>query len=240
MPTEPWMTAPGTTELTDLATELSDRIPRLLAEHDIPGLAIGVTREQEAGEGWTVCGHSGGGFSFLTDLYCEPAARTGVAVLANFSGHPLHMVLALEVLARLAGRDPRDPFGRPALTRAPATVADYGEICGEYAARGVGLNLEARAGLAGSVVGETFTPVGAAPDGDFVAGLPGWPGPVRMRPVAAADRRPSHLAALLDGSTPGYNSAPLPPSPEAADSGEALDLRTDPPRYASIPLRRRA
>ena len=262
------------------------------------GLGLGLL----GGQDWTVCGHSGGGFGFLTDLYFEPAAGTGVVLLTNCTSHPLQQRLALELLARLAGRDPEATAGRPAGPRRAATVAEHGWLRGEYAGRGFGLEISGRGDqLAVRAGQDTLVALELTGAGDLLVELPASGMPLSLRPVAGAGARPSYLISLQDGATLSDNSAPEPPAASAAaraaadaasfggsytlgrgpvrtpvsleladgrlwlaapeysglprlrldahehasglyfaSTGEALDLRADPPRYASIPMDRRA
>jgi CubicO group peptidase (beta-lactamase class C family) len=265
------------------------------------GLGLAVI----AGPDWTVYGHSGGGFGFLTDLYWEPAAGSGVVILTNSTEHPLQVMLALEILARLAGRDPEQPYGPLPRPDRPA-AHEYGPLCGEYAGRGCFVRLVPRAGGIGIQAEDgQVTLVGAADSGELVVSLaPSGRSPrppVRLRLMPGADGRPDYAVVLDDGSTLSYNSATEPPPTWAAAratadaaayageydlgdgkladvsarieldrerlwlaipdlaglprlrldphpdierlyftaTGEALDLRSDPPRYASIRLSRR-
>jgi len=260
------------------------------------GLGLGVW----AGDGWTVYGGSGGGFGFLADLFWEPASGSGVGVLTN-SCHPLVSAFALEILARLAGRDPRDRFAGLPVSRGPASAKEYGTFCGQYVGRGTVLDLTARDGLVGMAAeGESFTPLAVLDDDDLLADMPASPLPLRLRPVAGAGGQPAYLLSLLDGSALGYNSPLPPPTPRDAaqaerhadahagdyqvhdlgpasipaalqlrdqrlwlsapdltgvpclrldpdletdglyftPTGETLDLRTEPPIYAAVPLHR--
>ncbi len=263
------------------------------------GLGLGVW----AGDDWTVYGGSGGGFGFLADLFWEPATGSGVAVLTNSSGHPLVSMFAIQILARLAGRDPDRPAGSPAAGGRPATAEEYSRFRGQYAGRGSVFELVTRDGLIGLTTGaNSFIALTALENGDLLAHVPGVPMPLQLRPTATPDGRPSHLLTLLDGSALGYNSASDRPSIQAAaraqsdapthagsyeirtlgpesitatleldagrlwlkapdltgtprlrldpdqtmsglyfdPNGEVLDLRTDPPTYASLPLHRQS
>jgi CubicO group peptidase (beta-lactamase class C family) len=211
--------------VTFLHAELSSRVlPPALIEQmravpiRLPGQAggYGLGLAVIHGPGWTVYGHSGGGFGFLADLYWEPGAGTGIAVLTNDTHHPLQQVLALGLLARLAGRDPDSALGAMPTAGTPVAAADYGQYCGEYAGRGLGLKLVEQDGLMGAATQLTqFTPLSLVDAGDLLVELPGLPVPMRLRPIAATDSAP-RLVSLLDGAALDYNSAPEPPGAKAA------------------------
>jgi CubicO group peptidase (beta-lactamase class C family) len=211
--------------VTFLHAELDSRVlpPPLIEQMRavpirLPGQAggYGLGLALISGPGWTVYGHSGGGFGFLTDLYWEPAAGTGIAVLTNDTQHPLQQALALGLLARLAGRDPASALGATQATGTPVPAAGYRQYRGEYAGHGLGLDLVEQDGLMGVRTQlAQFTPIALADAGDLLVELPGQPVPMRLRPLAATDSAP-RLISLLDGSALDYNSAPQPPAPKAA------------------------
>ena len=128
------------------------------------------------------------GFGFLADLYWEPATGSGVAILTNSSGHPLVWAFALQILARLAGRDPDRPSRQPG--GRPATAEEYGRFRGQYAGRGSVFELLTRDGLIGLTAGaKSFIALTALESGDLLADVPGVPMPLQLPASACGPGR---------------------------------------------------
>jgi CubicO group peptidase (beta-lactamase class C family) len=166
---------------------------------------------------WTVYGHSGQGSGFACELYWEPAAHSGIAILTNATNHPMRGTFAMRILSYLAGRDSERPHRPEPPASRLAAATDYGVFCGEYVGGLSHVTLVERDGVIGCLDGAgKFLPAKVLTAGDLLiqfARAPGTaPVPVAVKPVSDGDGRPSHLLICQDGFGLSFNAATSPPS----------------------------